>query len=77
MGLLTGLLGLPLAPIRGTIWVADQVLQEAERQYYDPAAIRRSLEEVEQARQRGDLSEDEARAQEEELIERLLHGPPT
>lgn len=77
MGLLTGLLGLPLAPIRGTIWVADQVLQEAERQYYDPAAIRRSLEEIEQARQRGDLSEDEARAQEEELIERLLHGPPT
>lgn len=77
MGLLTGLLGLPLAPIRGTIWVADQVLQEAERQYYDPATIRRSLEEVEQARQRGDLNEDEARALEEELIERLLHGPPT
>ena len=28
MGLLTGLLTLPLAPVRGTIWVAEQVLEE-------------------------------------------------
>ena len=29
MGLFTGLLGLPLAPLRGTVWVAEQVLQQA------------------------------------------------
>ena len=30
MGLITGILGLPLAPVRGTIWVAEQVRQQAE-----------------------------------------------
>jgi hypothetical protein len=32
MGLFTGLLTLPLAPIRGTVWVAEQLAAEAERQ---------------------------------------------
>jgi hypothetical protein len=39
MGLLSGLLGLPLAPLRGVGWVLEQVVQEAERQYFDPAPI--------------------------------------
>ena len=52
MGLIKGLLTLPLAPVRGTVWVAEQVQEEAERQYYDPAVIRRQLEEVERAPQR-------------------------
>jgi len=41
MGLLSGLLGLPLAPVRGVVWVADVIRQQAEKQYYDPAEIRR------------------------------------
>ncbi|TML00893.1 MAG: gas vesicle protein, partial [Actinobacteria bacterium] len=28
MGLLTGLLTLPLAPVRGTMWVAERLLEE-------------------------------------------------
>ena len=32
MGLITGLLTLPLAPVRGTIWVAEQLAAEAERE---------------------------------------------
>ena len=31
MGLFTGLLTLPLAPVRGTMWVAEQLMAEAER----------------------------------------------
>lgn len=72
MGLITGLLGLPLAPLRGTIWVADQVLQQAEEEFYDPARIKAQLEDVDRARAAGELSDDEATAIEDELVERLL-----
>lgn len=74
MGLITGLLTLPLAPLRGTVWAAEQVHQEAERQFYDPDHIRAQLDEVERRRQAGELTEDEAVAWEDELVERLVEG---
>jgi chorismate mutase len=74
MGLLTGLLGLPLAPLRGTVAVADQVLQQAEREYYDPARIRAELRRVAQMRDEGELDDDEATAWEDSLVERLVVG---
>jgi hypothetical protein len=74
MGLITGLLTLPLAPVRGTIWVAEQIQEEAERQYYDPGVIRRELEEVERLRSEGEISEDEAEELEDALVERLMES---
>ncbi|MGN6129515.1 MAG: gas vesicle protein GvpG [Nocardioidaceae bacterium] len=74
MGLFTGLLTLPLAPVRGTVWVAEQVLDEAERQFYDPAVIRRQLEQVDEMRTHGEISEDEAEQMEDELVERLMES---
>ena len=35
MGLFTGLLTLPLAPVRSTVWVAEELADEAERQLRD------------------------------------------
>jgi hypothetical protein len=75
MGLLTGILGLPLAPLRGTVAVADQVLKQAEEEFYDPARIRQQLEEVDRQRESGAISEDEAIAWEDELVERLMNRP--
>ncbi|HEY2207413.1 MAG TPA: gas vesicle protein GvpG, partial [Pseudonocardia sp.] len=60
MGLLTGLLGLPFAPVRGALWIAEVIQQQAEAKYYDPAEIRRHLEAVDAARHSGELSEEEA-----------------
>jgi chorismate mutase len=74
MGLITGLLGLPLAPIRGTIAAAEQVLHAAEDEYYDPDRIREQLEEIDRLRGSGELTEDEAVAYEDELVERLIEG---
>lgn len=74
MGLLTGLLTLPLAPMRSVTWVAEQVRQQAEDEFYDPVEIRRQLEDVDEIRARGDLDDDEAEAIEEELVQRLLAG---
>ena len=70
--MLTGLLTLPLAPVRGTVWIAEQLLNEAERELSDPALIEEQLDAVEAAYERGDLSEEEYLAIEEELVTRLI-----
>ena len=72
MGLFTGLLTLPLAPVRGTVWVAEQIREQAEEEFYDPSRIRRRLDEVDRMRENGELSDDEATALEDELVDRLL-----
>jgi hypothetical protein len=74
MGLLSGLLGLPLAPVKGTIAIADQVLRQAEEQYYDPRTIRAELRHVAQLREEGQISPEEAEAWEDGLVERLMVG---
>ena len=72
MGLFTALITLPLAPVRGTSWIAEQVLEQAEREYYDPATIQRQLAELEELRERGEIDEEEADDVERELIARLM-----
>lgn len=72
MGLLTGLLTFPLAPLRGTVAVAEQVLRQAEETYYNPAAIRQELEQVDELRRSGEITEAEATAWEDQLIERMM-----
>jgi hypothetical protein len=74
MGLITGILGLPLAPLRGTIAVAEQVRRQAEDELYDPARIRESLERVDQMRASGELTDEEADHWEDVLVERLMAG---
>jgi cytochrome c-type biogenesis protein CcmH/NrfG len=74
MGLVTGLLTLPLAPVRGTAWIADKVLEQAEREYYDPGTIRRQLEEVDELRTNGTISDEDAEEIEDELVARLLES---
>jgi hypothetical protein len=71
VGLLTGLLLLPLAPIRGTIWLAERLLDEAERELADPALIEQWLVEAEEAHERGEISQEELDAIEVELLSHL------
>ena len=74
MGLFTGLLTLPLAPLRGTIWIAERLLEEAERELNDPAAIEQQLLEAEARHARGELSDEEYDSLEDELMRRLTAG---
>ncbi|MFE2261421.1 gas vesicle protein GvpG [Streptomyces griseosporeus] len=71
MGLLGEVLLLPFAPVRGSAWVIRQVLQEAERIYYDPATVRAELARLEERLEAGEISEEEFDRQEDELLERL------
>ena len=52
MGLIGALLKLPLAPVAGTVWVAERIQEQAEAEYYDEGAIQAQLREVDAARQR-------------------------
>ena len=74
MGLIIGLLTLPLAPVRGTVWLAERIQEQAEREYYDESAIRAELHEIEEARAAGDVDDRELDAMEDALIERLLES---
>jgi hypothetical protein len=74
MGLLTGILGLPLAPLRGTVAVAEQIRRQAEAELYDPVRIREALDQVDRMRAAGELTDDEADHWEDVLIERLIEG---
>jgi len=72
MGLISGLLTLPLAPVRGTVWLAEQIQEQAEEELYDETAIREGLLQLEAARQAGTMDEHELAAAEDALVERLI-----
>ncbi|MFG2041821.1 gas vesicle protein GvpG [Dactylosporangium sp. NPDC048998] len=72
MGLVSGILTLPFAPVRGVVWLGNVLREQAEHQLYDPNVIRRQIEEIEEARAEGRIGEEEAARQEEELLGRLF-----
>jgi len=69
MGLLTGILTLPLAPVRGVAWIGEVLAEEAERELAALNSPQRALAELEAARASGELSEEEFAQLEAELIE--------
>ncbi|MCX5079544.1 gas vesicle protein GvpG [Streptomyces sp. NPDC056121] len=71
MGLITQILTLPLAPVRGVVWVADRVLEAAEDKYYDPAPVHRELAELERRLLDGEIDEATFDEREDELLDRL------
>jgi Gas vesicle protein G len=76
MGMFTGLLLLPLAPVRGVGWVANVLAEEAEREVESRESPERALADLEAKRANGEISEEDAEALETELVERMLarHG---
>ena len=72
MGLISGLLTLPLAPVRGTVWLAERIQEQAEAELYDEDAIRVQLMDIDAMREAGEIGEEEATQAEDELLERLI-----
>jgi hypothetical protein len=72
VGLISGLLTLPLAPVRGTVWLGERIQEQAEQELYDEDTIRGQLMELEEARQTGEYDEEELAEAEDVLIERLM-----
>jgi hypothetical protein len=71
MGLITGLLTLPLAPVRGVAWIGEQVAEQAAQELDAEARIRRELGALEMEHELGNLTTDEFEEREDALLEEL------
>jgi hypothetical protein len=74
MGLIVGLLTLPIAPVRGVVWVAEKVAEQAEAELYDEASITRELAQLDEALTGGEISQEIYDAYADELLDRLETG---
>jgi hypothetical protein len=74
MGLISGVLLLPLAPVRGVGWIAQVLTDEAERRMAAEASPTRALEDVAAAVANGEITDEQAAALEAEIVERMLAG---
>jgi hypothetical protein len=72
MGMFTGLLTLPLAPLRGVVWIGNTLAREAYRQWTDPAVIRTELEHTNERWLAGEITDTERDRIEDGLLQRLM-----
>jgi Gas vesicle protein G len=72
MGLITGLLTLPLAPVRGIAWVGEVLAEEADRELAEAASPERALADLEAARATGEITDEEFAEREAELIDAMI-----
>ncbi|MDQ1514300.1 MAG: hypothetical protein QOE80_130 [Actinomycetota bacterium] len=72
MGLLKGVVSLPLAPLSGLRWLAEVLAEEAERGRAAEQSPERALAELAARRANGEISDGDADALEYQLVEELL-----
>jgi Gas vesicle protein G len=72
MDLLTLIFRLPFLPLRAVIALGDLIREQVDQEQYDPAAVRRQLEDVEDARAAGAISDEELARIEDEVLGRLV-----
>jgi Gas vesicle protein G len=72
VGLITGLLTLPLAPVRGTAWLAERIQEQAELELGDEGAMQEQLMQLEALHAAGEIDGEELAAEEDALLERLI-----
>ena len=79
MGLLTLPARLPFLPVQGVIKLGELLQEEAERQLYDPARIRRELDDAQRRYEAGEISEQEFIQIQDELASTLVTevAPPS
>ncbi|WP_172650887.1 gas vesicle protein GvpG [Rhodococcus opacus] len=71
MGLLSFIVTLPIQPVKGVISLAELIQRQVEEEIHNPAAIRRGLEELDEARAAGKITADEEERAQQALIDRL------
>ncbi|MFD4248123.1 gas vesicle protein GvpG [Amycolatopsis thermoflava] len=71
MGLLSGILGLPLLPVRGVIQLGELIQRRVNEELAAPASIRRELEAAEEKRAAGEISPEEEAEVQQQVLRRL------
>lgn len=74
MGWLIDLLTFPLmGPVKGVVWIAEKLAEQADKELYSEEAVRGKLVELELRYDLGEISEEEYLEGEESLL-RLLRA---
>ncbi|RSD11684.1 gas vesicle protein GvpG [Amycolatopsis eburnea] len=76
MGVVGAILGLPLAPVRGVLAVAELIRRQVDAELYHPASVRRELEAVDEARAAGEISPEEEAETQQRVLDRLTASAP-
>ena len=75
MGLISGILLAPLAPVRGVVKLGEILRDQADQELYGRSTIRHELDELEDARGAGDISADEEMQGQREILDRTMRRP--
>jgi Gas vesicle protein G len=76
VGLLSFPFRLPFLPAKSVVKLAEVVRDEVDRQYYDPSAVRREVEEAGQAAESGEIPPEEATRRQQQALSRLTRPRP-
>ncbi|MPY77733.1 MAG: gas vesicle protein G [Actinophytocola sp.] len=76
MGLLTLILGLPLAPFRGVIKLGELIQDRVNAELTDVSSARHELEAAEEARETGEISADEEIDVQRDVVDRMTEPAP-
>jgi hypothetical protein len=72
VGLFTAIVTLPLAPVRAVVSLAEIIQRRVDQEMNNPAAIRKQLEDLEEAHEHGEISREEEDRAQDEIIEARL-----
>lgn len=75
MNPLTLLFRLPVMPLRGFLQLAEILHDQAQQELREPASVMRQLEQAEQARVAGEISDEELTHVQAQAVGRLLSSP--
>lgn len=76
MGVVSTILGLPLAPVRGVIGLGELIQRRVDEERHNLTSVRRELEAAEQARAAGEISTEEEIETQQEVLDRLNVSAP-
>jgi len=60
-----------LAPLKGVVWLAEKIHEQAEKELMDEEGVKHRLTELYMLLETGQISEEEFEQREEELVARL------
>jgi hypothetical protein len=71
----TLLIRLPLMPLLKVVQLGEVLRDHAEQELRNPASVRRQLEQAEQARAAGEISDEDLARVQSQAIDRLMPSP--
>ena len=74
MGLITGLLTLPLAPVRGVAWIGEVLAEEADRIMTEANSPDRRLADIDVRLASGEITQEQAAEMEAAVIDEMMGG---